>query len=345
MAIRVALIGCGVMGRAHAPGYVRAGERAAVTVCCDSDPARAQERASELGGTARVMTDWEAAISSPDVDAVDICAPHALHQSMVLAAAHAGKHILLEKPMARSAAEAHTMYEAASSTGKIFMIAQNQRYLPEHGRIRALLEDGAIGRILAARIDGNQFLSRIYPPGHWLFSQASTGGGVIRTTAIHKLDLLRYLIGEPRRVHAFHRISGINPEMDNEDIASFSIEFENGAVGNGFFTFAAYGNPISTASGELVILYGSEGLITNAGGWQMLSANREGFSAGLTPLGLPNADYTASFVREIAHFLDCIETGSEPLSSARDNLRTIAAIDALYQSAKTGCSVTIDQVV
>ena len=245
MTIRVALIGCGLMGQAHLPGYLAAESRAQLVMCCDSDERRARELAAGLPGPVAVATDWQQVVASDAVDAVDICAPHVLHAPIVLAAAKAGKHILLEKPMAMNLAEGRTMVEAADTAHIVFMIAQNQRYLPEHQRIKSLLDQGAIGKVLAARIDGNQFLKNIYPPGHWLFSQALTGGGVIRTTAIHKLDLLRYFLGEPRRVTALHRRSGLNPGMDNEDIAVFAVEFENGAFADAFFTFAWGGHLIN----------------------------------------------------------------------------------------------------
>lgn len=344
MTIRIALIGCGLMGQAHLPGYKAAGERAEIVICCDNDEMKARVIADELGNNPTVTTDWQAAIANDAIDAVDICAPHFLHAPMVLAAAKARKHILLEKPMAMGLDEARSMVDAATAAGIIFMVGQNQRYLPENHRIRELLDQGAIGRIIAARIDGNQFLSKIYPPGHWLFSKALTGGGIIRTTAIHKLDLLRYFIGEPRRVTAFHSISGLNPGMDSDDIAAFALEFENGAIGEGFFTFAAHKVPIPTASGELVILYGTDGMISNVGGWQMVSTTVDAYKDGMVSLGLPNADYHGSFVHEVNHFLECLETGREPLSSGRDNIHTIALIDALYQSAETGRASLVEQL-
>ena len=341
MTIRVGLIGCGLMAKAHLPGYQAAGERAEIVMCCDNNEQLAQAHAQTIGGNIEVTTDWEQAIVRDKMDAVDICSPHYLHAPMVLAAAKAGKHILLEKPMALNLEEARQMVDATSTAGKVFMVAQNQRYLPEHQSIKDLLNQGVIGRVIAARIDGNQFLSKGYPKGHWLFSKALTGGGVIRTTAIHKIDLLRYFLGEVKRVTAFYSTSGLNPEMDNEDVATIAMEFENGALGEAFFTFAAHQNPIPTASHELVILYGSKGMISNINGWQMYSTELKAYGSGMTPMGLPNADYAQSFVSEVNHFLDCIETGQEPLTSGHDNLNTIAVIDAIYQSAEIGQTTSV----
>lgn len=343
MTIRIGLIGCGLMAKAHLPGYQAATSRAEIVMCCDNNSQLAQDFAAKLDNKPQIVTDWQEVLADKSIDAVDICAPHFLHAPIVLAAAKAGKHILLEKPMAMNLTEARQMIDATTAAGKIFMVAQNQRYLPEHAPIRDWLTKGAIGRVLAARIDGNQFLSKAYPKGHWLFSKALAGGGVIRTTAIHKIDLLRYFIGEVRRVTALYSTSGLNPGMDSEDIATMALEFENGALGEAFFTFAAYQNPIPTASHELVILYGTKGMINNINGWHMYSTEVEGYNANMTFMGLPNADYSASFVNEVNHFLDCIETGQEPLTSGRDNLNTIAVIDAIYQSVETGQTMIVQR--
>ncbi|MBA3873605.1 MAG: Gfo/Idh/MocA family oxidoreductase [Anaerolineae bacterium] len=343
MTIHVGLIGCGLMAKAHLPGYQAAAGRAEIVMCCDNNPQLAQDFSAKLDNKPQVVTDWQEIIANPNIDAVDICAPHFLHAPIVLAAAKAGKHILLEKPMAMNFDEARQMVDATSAAGKIFMVAQNQRYLPEHALIRDWLNKDAIGRVIAARIDGNQFLSRAYPKGHWLFSKALAGGGVIRTTAIHKIDLLRYFLGEVRRVTALYSTSGLNPGMDSEDIATIAMEFENGAIGEAFFTFAAYQNPIPTASHELVILYGTKGMINNINGWHMYSTEVEAYSQAMTSMELPNADYATSFVHEVKHFLDCVETGQEPITSGRDNLNTIAVIDAIYTAAETGQTTLVQR--
>ena len=343
MTIRVGLIGCGLMARAHLPGYEAARDQSEIVMCCDNHLKLAEDTSVKLGGTAAVTSDWQAVIDNPQVDAVDVCAPHFLHAPIVLAAAKAGKHVLLEKPMAMNLGEARQMVNAMEAAGKVFMVAQNQRYLPEHKPIKKLLDDGAIGRVVAARIDGNQFLSRGYPEGHWLFSKKLAGGGVIRTTAIHKIDLMRSFLGDVRRVTALYSTSGLNPGMDTEDIAAFAMEFENGAIGEAFFTFAAYQNPIPTASHELVILYGTKGMINNINGWHMHSTEVDGYKEGMQSMGLPNANYAESFVHEVGHFLECVATGQPPITSGHDNIRTIAIIDALYQSYETGKTTLVEQ--
>ena len=340
MTMRVGIIGCGLMGRRHADGYRTA--LASVAVCCDANLESAQRLANDLD--ADVSDDWETVIRDDTLDAVSICTPHYLHLPQVLAAVNAGKHVLLEKPMALDLREARQMVAAADVAGVVLMIAQNQRYLAEHAVIKQLLNDGIIGDVFGVRVDANQMLSRIYPEGHWLFSKAKTGGGVIRTTGIHKIDLLRYLVGEIKRVAAFHRLSGLNPGMDSDDVAAVSLEFENGAVGEAFFTFAAHRLPIPSATHEMTILYGTAGVLQNVPEWQVYSTAFPDYADEFTSLNLPKADYLQTFRNEIQHFIDCINTGTEPLSSGRDNLKTIAVIDAIYESAASGQVIEVETV-
>jgi predicted dehydrogenase len=339
MTLQVGIIGCGKMGQQHADGYRMAPDLARVVQCADPDLAAAQTLAQAF--QAETTSDWRALLDNPAVDAVSICTPHHLHAPLVQAALAAGKHILLEKPMALNLEEARQMVQAADDVPVVFMVGQNHRYLPEHTIIKSLLDNQIIGEIYGVRLDGNQWLSRIYPPGHWLFAKATAGGGVIRTTAIHKLDIMRYFVGEIRRVAAFARTSGLNPGMDCEDVAAISLEFENGAVGEAFFTFAAHRLPIPSATGELTILYGTEGLLQNTPEWQVYSTRAPEYQNGLTSLGLPHADYALSFQQEVRHFLECIHHGREPLTSARDNLRTMAVIEAIYDAIDSGQAVTV----
>ena len=332
--LRVGLIGCGAIGRAHAQSYQALHQLARVVVCCDEREAAASEAAQGIAG-ATVAADWRSVIERDDVDAVDICMPHHLHAPIVFGAAEAGKHILLEKPMAMNLAEARAMVEASDRAGRTLMVAQNQRFLDHHVRVKALLDDGVIGRVFAVRTDGNQFLSRMYPVGHWLYHKATAGGGITRTVAIHKIDLLRYFFGEIRRVACFQSITGLNPGMDCDDVATFLLEFESGVVGEGFFTFAAHKAPIPAASYEFFAIYGEKGLIHNVQNWYVYSTDVAKYSGGLTRLDWGPPDYSGSITEEIRHFLECAQTGAEPLTSGRDNLKTMAVVDALYQSAET----------
>ena len=342
MTLRVGLIGCGKIARMHAHGFQRASDLAEVVVCCDEREEQAQAMALSFG-SAQAVTSWQEVVDREDIDAVDVCLPHYLHAPVVIAAAQARKHVLVEKPFATNLAEAMAMVNAADQAGTVLMVGQHQRYVSDHRHIKALLDEGVIGRVLAVRVDSNQLLGDHYPSGHWLFSRAQAGGGIVISVAVHKIDLLRYLLGEIRRVASFQSVSGLNTGMEGEDIAAISLEFENGTVGEGFFTFAARHRPmpVTTYPFELFVLYGEQGMIHNIQGWHVYSTRVKEYSTGPTRLDIPSQEYAYGFDCEIRHFLECIETGAEPISSGRENLGTMAVIEAIYQSAKTGQVVRV----
>lgn len=340
--IRIGLIGCGKIAQAHIHGYRAASDLARVVICCDEWSAElAQSTADSLGADA--TTRWQDVIERSDVDAISLCMPHHMHRDIAVAAAEAGKHVLVEKPMAMNLAEARQMVEAAERAGIVLMAGQNQRFMEEHRQIKQLIDDGAIGRVVAVRFDCNQFLKRMYPEGSWMFSKEKTGGGMVICTSVHKLDLLRYLFGEIARVSAFVGHTGLNYDMDNEDIAAMIVEFENGIIGEGFYLFAAHGVPIPTTTGELTVFYGEKGLIHNVLGWHIYSTEIEKYSGGPTKLPIRQHPYHDSIAHEVRHFLECIGSGEAPITSGRDNLGTMAAIDAIYRAAETRTVVELEK--
>jgi predicted dehydrogenase len=345
MRIRVGILGCGKIARLHAQGYKAAADVAQVVVCCDEyniDLARAT--AQEFGADA--TNRWQEVIERADVDAISICMPPYQHAEIALAAAAAGKHVLVEKPMAMNLAECKTMVAAAKNAGIVLMVGQNQRFQPEHVKIKALLDRNAIGRIVALRFDCNQFVKTMYPPNSWIFDKAKSGGGMVAQTAVHKIDLMRHFFGEVREVAAFNGYTGLNLNYKpggNEDIAALLMTFESGIIGEAFYLFAAHKTPIPTTTGELTIFYGEKGIIHNVLGWHIYSTEVPEYSGGLTKLEIHTYPYVDSVVAEVRHFLECIQNGTEPITSGRDNLGTMAVIDAIYQAAETKTVVQVEK--
>ncbi|MEZ4729724.1 MAG: Gfo/Idh/MocA family oxidoreductase [Caldilineaceae bacterium] len=358
MMIRVGILGCGRIARLHAQGYqaaaanahlpeqMRSGDTAQVVVCCDEyNLELAQSMARDFG--ADVTQRWQDVIARPDVDAISICLPPYQHAEIALAAAAAGKHVLVEKPMAMNLAECKTMVAAAQAAGTVLMVGQNQRFQPEHVKIKELLDRNAIGRIVALRFDCNQFVKYMYPPDSWIFDKAKSGGGMVAQTAVHKIDLMRHFFGEIREVAAFNGYTGLNLNYQpggNEDIAALLMTFESGIIGEAFYLFAAHKTPIPTTTGELTIFYGEKGIIHNVLGWHIYSTEIPEYSGGLTKLEIHTYPYVDSVVAEVRHFLECIRTGQEPLTSGRDNLGTMAVVDAIYQAAETKTVVQVEKV-
>jgi predicted dehydrogenase len=336
MTIRVGIIGSGIISNLHADGYRSIADRAEVVICSDDWNVEAAQRLAATFPAATAVDNWQAVIERDDVDAVSVCMPHDDHLPIGLAAAKAGKHMLIEKPFALDLEQARQIVEAADQAGKVLMVGQNQRFMEPHRRVKELLEQEAIGKLVAVRFDCNQFVSKMYPPTSWMFSRERTGGGMVISTAVHKLDLLRWFFGEIRQVSSFQATTSLNygEPNPNEDVATILLEFENGMLGEGFYLFAAHKTPIPTTTGELTIIYGEEGIIHNVLGWHIYSTRIPQYSGGETKLDIPNEPYVVSVVREIQHFVTCIQDGREPLTSGRDNLHTMATIDAIYRAAE-----------
>lgn len=343
--IRIGILGCGKIARLHAQGYKAEADLCQVVICCDEyNLELAQNFAKDFGADA--TNRWQDVIERSDVDAISLCMPPHQHAPIALAAAAAGKHVLVEKPMALNLTECKQMVAAAQETNTVLMVGQNQRFQPEHVKIKELLDRQAIGRIVAIRFDCNQFVKYMYPPDSWIFRKEMSGGGMVAQTAVHKIDLMRHFFGEIDEVAAFNGYTGLNLNYKpggNEDIAAFIMNFANGIVGEAFYLFAAHKVPIPTATGELTIFYGEDGIIHNVMGWHIYSTQIPEYSGGVTKLDIHHYPYSDSVTAEIRHFLECIQTGNEPLTSGRDNLGTMAVVEAIYQAAETKTVVKVEK--
>ncbi len=332
--IRVAIIGCGSISRSHARGYLQSPDLFEVVACCDERRELAEERAQQLGARL-VTTDYREVITRDDVDAVDICLPHYLHAEVAIAAAEAGKHILIEKPIANTLEEADAMIEAAKKSGVVLMVAHNERYMPVYRKAKDLVEQGFLGRIFLARADHNQFVS--IDSRHWLWRKETAGGGVLIGSGIHRVDILRWLVGEIVRV--WHR-QVIVPERFSDEVEAASVtifEFADGAIGELTCNWSAYG-ATSAPWYELLWLYGTEGSLHNVGGLFVASEKLPESSGKHVQIPLPDED---SFVNEIRHFGECVLEGKTPLTSGEEGRKSLAVVLSAYQAAETGKGVNV----
>jgi predicted dehydrogenase len=350
MPIRVGLLGAGNISRAHLPAYREHRDVVQAVAVCDAVEASARRLAETLGHD-RYWTDPAAFVAEADIEAVDIMLPHHLHYPAARAALLAGKHVLVEKPFAVTMAQCRELVQLAAERGLTLMVAQMQRYNATYRALKRLIDDGSLGRIHHARIDAIQNLHDYTEPPHWLYDGRQAGGGGVISVAVHRIDLLRYLLGEARRVVAWGKT--VDPAFrDAEDYCLAMIEFENGALVDLFSTYSAAGLPY----GEMFWLFGDRAVVHTlpAEGTYLdprpRIAYRQGTKSGrafaeLEPL--PGSVPTDNeFVNEILHWAECIRTGREPLSSGRDNLGTMAIVFAIYRSLeRNGAPVRVADVL
>lgn len=363
--LKIGLVGTGSISNLHLPAYEQFPEEVRLAAVCDirEDAAR---KCAERMGIDTVYTDIEKMLKEADIDAVDICAIHDQHEQLAVAAAEAGKHVLLEKPMGIDMQGCRNMIDAADKAGLTFMIGQVFRYLPHTQRVHQLIEEGELGPIWAVRSDD---LHAAFPPASklagtphpaapvsWYFDGKRAGGGALITFTTHQIDLFRYLIGDIKRVTGWCRTD--HPMFFNgaEDRALATLEFECGAVGHVFSSF-------TTRSPWLhrYWIFGDSGTIhstpdpkANAVAQHHAPVEVSSPNHGDGPTGMQAARFVPvdgasvglptdqAFTNEILHFADCCREGKEPISSGKDNLGTMKAIFGIYESARTGQPVELD---
>jgi predicted dehydrogenase len=186
------IAGFGWVAQDYVAPAIRAARDARLVAVCDPDPA-ARARA----GDAASYADMDAFLAHPGLDAVYVAAPNHLHRRLVEATARAGKHVLCEKPMATSLADAEAMGDACRRTGIRYATAFDQRFHPAHRRIREAIAAGAIGTATAVRIVYCCWVGAGWSADNWRVDAARSGGGAMIDLAPHGLDLVGFLLGEP----------------------------------------------------------------------------------------------------------------------------------------------------
>lgn len=230
--VKTGIIGIGNMGSAHFHSIL-AGKIPGMTVTavCDIDPEKrsaVKAQAPELA----VLEDYTELLKSSDTDAVIIAVPHPLHAKIAIDAFHAGKHVLVEKPMDITVSAAERLCAAAKESGKIFGIMLNQRTNPLFREARRIVQNGELGELKrSVWIITNWYRTQsYYSSGGWRATWKGEGGGVLLNQAPHNLDLWQWICGRPTAVTAFCNEGKFHP-IEVEDEATLYAEYENGATG------------------------------------------------------------------------------------------------------------------
>lgn len=255
--LKVGVIGCGSIARYRHLAEYQAHENVEITAVCDVVQERALEMAEKFGAAA--YTDYQELLKNGEIEAVSICTPNALHAPMSITALQSGKHVLCEKPMATSLAEAEAMIEAAKVNKKKLMIAHNQRFVPSHDKAHELIQAGDLGRIYSFRTafgHGGPEGWSIDGANSWFFDKKQAFIGAMGDLGVHKTDLMRFLLNEEFTEVAAFIETNAKQNTDVDDNAVFILKTENGIIG----TLAAswsYGAKEDNST----IIYGEKGIL------------------------------------------------------------------------------------
>ena len=353
---RVGIIGIGFGAQVYAPAFASEGFEVVAFCSRHADNAR---KAADAAGVRDIHTDPYELIARSDIDAVCIVTPPVSHHDLTLAALKAGKHVLCEKPFALDAAQAKAMQDAAQRSGRTAMIGHEFRHTPQRAYIKALLDDGYIGRFQLCTIE--LFLDRYVTakprPSTWMAREAD-GGGILGALGSHYIDGLRHWFGEVTT--ATGRLMVLRPELtdastgaivraETDDAFVFTLEFAQGGVATMIASFAA-----TPARGARIAVMGDAGTLMaeQPGPNPMEDGVVIGSHNGspLQPLPTP-ARYTPftdardhrlmAFRMLVRDFGDGIARGASPSPNFTDGWRCQQVLDAVRESSRTGRTVAI----
>lgn len=323
-ALRIGFVGVGGMGGVHLREVAQR-EDAQVAALCDVSAAaldRAVERLGAKGAGAARYTDFDAMLTGAQLDAVVIATPHTRHAAQVAAALDHGLHVLVEKPMATTAADARTIMAKAESAGRVVAIAYQRHGSAAYRRAHEVIASGAVGDIrLITVLIAQDCLDNFLPGRTWRADPALSGGGHFMDTGSHINDMMLWVSGlEPASVAAHIDRYGTDVDI----CSALSIRFTNGAVG----TFAA--TALSPEWREEFSFYGTKGVLNIRDGETRLQVKGED-TLVLRPRGQD--------VRPIADFLATIR-GERPAPQAPPifGLRVAQVSEAAYRSEQSGRS-------
>lgn len=320
--LRIGVIGCGGIGAVHLRSWAQVADAQVVAVC-DADPTRASEAAAHIEGS-RAHTVFREMLENEALDAIDICTPPNLHAPAALAAIEHGLPVLSEKPLARNPEEARLLVEAAEARGTLLMTAFCHRFHPPVEAVKALLDEGRLGRVVMFR---NRFGAHFKGvETRWFSDRELAGGGCLMDTSVHSIDLFRYLVGEVTGVSGafatFNSTLQITPGAV-EDTAAILLRAEGGTVG---VIESSWQTPFSA---NVVEVYGETGAAVIDYDRDEARYQLEGDKGWNT---IP-PDKRDRFVEEVRHFAAVIRGEAIPRMTGRDGLRAVEVIHAAYANA------------
>jgi len=316
----------------HAWSYarvLRSLEEAELVAIYDDDPERLR-RAAELYGVRDAYTDYRQLLRRDDVDAVVIASENAKHAELAVAAAEAGKHMIVEKPLATTLEDAERMIRAAERAGVKLQQAFVMRYHDATVEVKRMLEAGAVGRVLAITTTNHGKF-----PGLWFDDPKLAGGGAVMDHTVHTADLMRWYTGD--EVEEVYAVIGrnIRPHLRSEDCALISLRFRGGVLGSIDCSWSRHeGWPIW---GDVFLaVYGTEGFIAVDAFRPCINlVTDEGRRFTWHYFG-PDADF--NMIRDFVH---AVLEDRPPRATGYDGYKALEVALAAYESAKAGSPVKL----
>jgi len=346
MAIGFGIIGCGMIADFHSKAIddIRG---AKLVACFDTFPASADRLAKATG--CRAYHDLKEMLADPDVDVVTICTPSGAHQDPAVAAARAGKHVVVEKPLEITLKRCDKIINECKKAGVVLSTIFPSRFHESSQQLKQAIEKGRFGRVTMGDAYVKWYRTQeYYDSGAWRGTWALDGGGALMNQAIHSVDLLVWLMGPVGEISA-HTATLAHKRIEVEDVATATLKFKNGALGVIEATTAAYPGAL-----KRIEIHGSSGSAVieeeDIKSWDFQKKLRSDDAilkrlAGKTKTGGGAADPTAighhGHTQQFKDVLSAIKNGTVPQIDGQEGRRSVEVILAIYKAAETGKSIEL----
>lgn len=339
--VRVGIIGSAFSSNLHAEAFQEVADAKLVAAC---SPNRAHAEAfARKWKIPAVETDYRKLVERKDVDAVVVGIPNDLHRPVVIAAAEAGKHVILEKPLAHTLEDADAMLRAAKKHRIKLMYAETICFAPKYVRAKQLVDEGAIGKLYMVK----QSEKHSGPHSDWFYDVGRSGGGSLMDMGCHGIEWARWMYGKPKPKSVVAHCQRVlhAQRTRGEDNSVVMVEFEGGGLALIEDSWAKHGG-----MDDSIELYGREGVIycdlLRGSSMDTYSKNGYGYAVekadetrGWT-FTVFEETHLYGFPHEMRHFVQCILSGGTPQETGEDGRATLEIIYAAYESAGTGRKVT-----
>jgi predicted dehydrogenase len=335
--IRAAILGLGRWGRSLVSSVQDNTDDIRFVVGHTRTRARAEDFCRTKG--VRLVDDFEAILSDPDIDAVVLATPHSQHAEQIKQAAAAGKHVLVEKPITLDHASAQVAVEAARQAGIVLAVGYCRRFHPSFGELRQRLQDGRLGKIVGLVAQHTTSTSTFIPPENWRADPDEAPAGAMTAVGLHSLDLMIEFGGHVRDVQCVTARHGDGP---SDDTTTVLMRFAGGVTGTIFCS-------VATATNFSFSAYGSMGLAEVRGAalqyFRFVPISQQAPTGPVLAPPDQIIDYSGFNMlnAELIEFARCIRDKRAYPVGIDDILHGMAVFDAAVQSAKTGRIVEIPE--
>lgn len=339
--LKIAIIGSGAISRAHIDAYQKFSDRCQIVAVTDIYADKAENRIAQHGLTeAKAYSDYKELLEQ-DIDLVSVCTPPYTHAEIAVDFLRAGKHVLVEKPMASSLEECDAMNKAAAESGKLLSIVAQNRFRTPMMKLKAVLDSGLIGPVVHSQVDSFWWRGHCYYDLWWRGTWEKEGGGCTLNHAVHHIDALLWMMGRPTELQAFmNNTSHDNAEV--EDLSIAMLKFAGGSLGQITSSVVHHGEE------QQLIFQGKAARISAP--WKLVASSSmdNGFPTPNAALaaeiqayydGLPEVAFEGH-LGQIDNVLSAIESGESLLIDGHSGRATLELILGIYKSASTGEKVT-----